>query len=69
VDALGGAGADDNVGQSGTGLEDEHGVFLAGLGLALADDSYLLRVSDLVLSVVGVSDNVRLRSKRFMPPS
>lgn len=37
VDALGLRGTDDDVGESGAVLEDEHRVLLTGLGLALAD--------------------------------
>lgn len=40
VDTLGLAGADDDVGEGGTVLEDKHGLVLAGLILVLADGGY-----------------------------
>ena len=40
VDALGLAGADDDVAEGGAVLEDEHGVSLTGLGLVLADSGW-----------------------------
>lgn len=45
VHALGLAGADDDVGEGGAVLEDEHGVLFTGLGLVFADGGWRFRVS------------------------
>lgn len=46
VDALGLAGADDDVGEGGAVLEDEHGLVLTGLALVLTDGGYRILVSN-----------------------
>lgn len=46
VDALSLAGANDDVGEGGAVLKDEHGLVLAGLALVLADGGYGVLVSN-----------------------
>lgn len=77
VDALSLAGADDDVGEGGAVLEDEHGLVLTGLVLVLADRGCrgeLLATPNLNTTSrreVGISwaGYSRSRSKRFISPS
>ena len=55
MDALGLVGADDDVGEGGAVLEDEHGVVLARLGLVLADAGRA--VVELHAAVEGAGDD------------